>query len=1115
MVVYLPTAFFIGREAEIAQYQEFLQQEQQWILLLTGMPGIGKSSLQEHLCDLQLFNTITLYLNFADQSLQFDRLRLLEDISAGIGPSYDAQTAEHFQQVIQKERKQLIQRSSERLNNLKEALQQTMPLTINQLQAKVATEAAEKEDEDQALERVSQALWAQLRTIATDNRRLVVMFDTCEWLEMPGRETVFTWLKETFLQQLHDYTGCHVILASRSPSKLAIDLQQYTSEMRLAMLEEEAVDQFLQAHAIPQKARHDIMQLTHRHPLCFRIIYYLLQEELSEGKISLQELDRTGTLLPLHSSDETASEEIGLEGLRNKYSAQMLVELVQERLDRRLPSPLREWTHYGVLLRNFNLPVLKAVFPEMVEHYDTAAFFQTFTSAPHVLETDHNGTFTLHELLREVLVKNIRDQEPEKWNLYHQRASNYYKSRPEPENYLHFYHDIALNEEKGLDSWESALKKQLQSASRDHVFSLLNAAHDKALNLSESDLALYESIHSEYDNQLRQKNILENLETSKTIHKNSGNTDKAQKIEQLQLQIERRLQKKPKVFTRTLAFILIPLILLSIAAGGISGGLIGYQLPSSSSSLQVTTTNDSGPGSLRSAIEKAGPGATITFSALNNPIILKSDLVINKNITISGQASGNVSISNGMSGAVPQSVNRPEAITWQEGAHIKMNPNVTVVLDHLTFKDSRVFKDSFLVNNGGNVTLRNCHVEHDISYDSGGGIANVNGVLTITNSFIQSNFASSNGGGIYTRGGTLIVRQSSIAQNTAYENGGGIYGVGSTITLDSKVQTTANQALHQNLSRGAGIAVFNSSLTVNNSMITNNWTDGIGGGIAISGSQAIFTSLVVDQNSALRGRELAVETDSENAKESSVILNDLAIPDTHGGFSPKGTPYHIGHQGDAFNTIIEGKLYDTGNSRILSVGSSLTGTPAPVLSIPEQVKGSYLGQLDLSNYCNQLSGQLDALDPLHPDCQMKNQKISIDTLKLCQDTYKGVSDVTARLADYYDITSWQCYGHAQLLGTLAKGGSAATNINQYCQSINYASVANNQRTTAHDWKCVAWTSTVKHQYPLTIGQAFLAGLSVTDACNMIYKDQLKGAPVMDRIVDFNSSEGWQCWQLKP
>jgi len=101
------------------------------------------------------------------------------------------------------------------------------------------------------------------------------------------------------------------------------------------------------------------------------------------------------------------------------------------------------------------------------------------------------------------------------------------------------------------------------------------------------------------------------------------------------------------------------------------------------------------------------------------------------------------------------------------------------------------------------------------------------------------------------------------------------------------------------------------------------------------------------------------------------------------------------------------------------------------------------------------------------------------------------------------------------LGTLAKGGSAATNINQYCQSINYASVANNQRTTAHDWKCVAWTSTVKHQYPLTIGQAFLAGLSVTDACNMIYKDQLKGAPVMDRIVDFNSSEGWQCWQLKP
>src|SRR2546429_9586299 len=122
MVVYLQTSFFIGREAEIDKYRQFLQQEQKWILLLTGMPGIGKSSLLEHLRDLQFPNTTTLYLNFVDQSLQFDKLRLLEEISSGTAPWCNAQAVETFQQSLLKERRQLIQHSSNRLKSLKEAI---------------------------------------------------------------------------------------------------------------------------------------------------------------------------------------------------------------------------------------------------------------------------------------------------------------------------------------------------------------------------------------------------------------------------------------------------------------------------------------------------------------------------------------------------------------------------------------------------------------------------------------------------------------------------------------------------------------------------------------------------------------------------------------------------------------------------------------------------------------------------------------------------------------------------------------------------------------------------------------------------------------------------------
>src|SRR5438094_8897774 len=50
----------------------------------------------------------------------------------------------------------------------------------------------------------------------------------------------------------------------------------------------------------------------------------------------------------------------------------------------------------------------------------------------------------------------------------------------------------------------------------------------------------------------------------------------------------------------------------------------------------VTTTADSGPGSLRDAISTAAPGETISFAVTNAITLTNGELVINKNLIIAG-----------------------------------------------------------------------------------------------------------------------------------------------------------------------------------------------------------------------------------------------------------------------------------------------------------------------------------------------------------------------------------------------------------------------------------------------------------------------------------------------
>ena len=160
--------------------------------------------------------------------------------------------------------------------------------------------------------------------------------------------------------------------------------------------------------------------------------------------------------------------------------------------------------------------------------------------------------------------------------------------------------------------------------------------------------------------------------------------------------------------------------------------------------VQVSNLNDSGAGSLRSAIAAAAATDTITFQAgLAGPITLTSgQLSIAKNLTITG-------------------------------------PGITVSGNNA----SRVFN----VSSGHTVRMSGLTIANgNAGASEGGGILN-SGTLSLTSCVINGNSAgNSNGGGILNKG-TLTLASCTIAGNSAGNGGGVLSHPGSSLVVSKSV----------------------------------------------------------------------------------------------------------------------------------------------------------------------------------------------------------------------------------------------------------------------------------------------------------------------------------------
>ena len=346
------------------------------------------------------------------------------------------------------------------------------------------------------------------------------------------------------------------------------------------------------------------------------------------------------------------------------------------------------------------------------------------------------------------------------------------------------------------------------------------------------------------------------------------------------------------------------------------------QVANCSESITVTTTADSGAGSLRQAMADVCTGGTITFASnlSGATIALSSTLPLDKPQTIDGSTlathvaisgdsnndgTGDVQVfsvdvnvtvtlkaltitkGQAMYGGglrnqgvltVTDSLFANNAATWGGG----LDNAGTLIVTASTFANNTAAIGGGLNNeSGGRVTLSDSTFLTNTATTSGGGLVN-NQQLTMTNSVLSFNEAPW-GGGLQNLG-TLTVVDSTFANNTANNSGGG----GGGLENQGGTLTVTNSRFFTNTAQWGG-GLYNDpsgTVTVTDSVLTANTSSSQGGGLVNHGTLTVTHSWF-ERNTSAWGGGLA-NTGSLPTLTASTFVSNTAT-DSGGGLNNSGT----------------------------------------------------------------------------------------------------------------------------------------------------------------------------------------------------------------------------------
>ena len=378
-------------------------------------------------------------------------------------------------------------------------------------------------------------------------------------------------------------------------------------------------------------------------------------------------------------------------------------------------------------------------------------------------------------------------------------------------------------------------------------------------------------------------------------------------------------------------------------------------MPARASTITVTNTNDSGPGSLRQALRIANDGDTITFAVTGTIALTSGGLPVNKSLTISGPGKDQLSIDGNQTllvfGIFPDKTATISGLTIRNGQAGILNEHGTLTVSNCAVSgnsDIGLFNDgvpsvltvsncvvsgnsSGIYNYYGEASVSNCIVSSNQSGGvfnygvSGGPDDHILGIasLTIADSIINDN----SGPGVDNNAGGVTIVDTTISGNSV---GGGVYTYQDGGKIPGNL-TVMNSTISGNSasSYGGGIACGKSGLTIINSTVSGNSAGAYGGGIVSGSFGMMIVNSTVSGNSAATCGGVCGEVEIANT-----ILNANASGNIDGTVTSHG--YNISSDdggglltgpGDQINTDpLLGPLRDHGGPTLTHM--PLRGSPA-------------------------------------------------------------------------------------------------------------------------------------------------------------------------------------------
>jgi hypothetical protein len=330
----------------------------------------------------------------------------------------------------------------------------------------------------------------------------------------------------------------------------------------------------------------------------------------------------------------------------------------------------------------------------------------------------------------------------------------------------------------------------------------------------------------------------------------------------------------------------------SIKSAGMAAVLLGaVAIPGHATTITVTNTNDSGPGSLRQALAIVNDGDTIDATGISGAITLTSGvLLVDKSVTIDGAGADALAVDGNATSSV-----------FQIGTG---STAPTVAISGLTIRNAHAGTEGGGILNIGTLAITNSTISGNTAA-LGGGIFNT-GPLTVANTTVNGNVASE-GGGIYNSGGgTATIINCTISGNTANPDGGGIFNIG-TLTITNSTLSDNSASLSGGISNIDTLEIGDSVLKAGAS------------GVNISNNGGTVTSLGYNLSSDNGGGFLTGPGDQVNMDPLLGPLQDNggrtfthellpgspAIDAGDPNFTP---PPFFDQRGPSFDRVVEGRI---------------------------------------------------------------------------------------------------------------------------------------------------------------------------------------------------------------